>query len=121
MTTASCKAKGRALQQTFRNVLRDLGFPYFLEDDDIQSTGMGQSGVDVTLSPAATKVFGKLAIECKNVEALNVVKIFWDHAAKYPGQVALLVHKKNKTKPLVTMTLEDWSVMFEKSLSLFGK
>ena len=117
MLTSSCKAKGRALQQTFRDCLRNIGRGHGLEDDDIKSTGMGQSGVDVTLSPAALKVFGHLAVECKNVEALNVVKVFWDHAAKYPGSYPLLVHKRNKTMPLVTMQLVDFLEIYSRSLN----
>jgi hypothetical protein len=116
MTTASCKAKGRVLQQTFRDCLRNAGHNHGLFFDDIKSTGMGQSGVDIQLSPAARKVFGNLTVECKNMEALNVVKVFWDHAVKYPESCPLLVHKRNKTMPLVTLRLSDFMVMFERSL-----
>lgn len=116
MKTSSCKNKGRVLQQLFRNVLRGIGTSRGLVDDDIKSTSMGVSGVDVQLSPAAVKVLGKLAVEAKNVETLNVVKVFMEHAAKYPGHVPILVHKKNGIKPLVTMTLADWQVMYERSL-----
>ncbi len=94
-----------------------LGTPRGLEAGDIRSTSMGASGVDVLLSPAAKKLFGELAIECKNCESLNVTKIFHDHAAKYEGSTSLLVHKRNKTKPLVTITMEDYLTLLERAIS----
>lgn len=103
MKPQSCKAKGRRFQQQLRDDIRVL---LGLEDGDVESRGMGQNGVDIILSPAALKVFPYL-IEAKNVEALNVTKTFLDHAARYASQkqrVPLLVHTKNKSTPLVTMT-----------------
>ena len=70
---------------------------------------MGASGVDVQLSPAAKRVIGDLCIECKNVENLNVTGVFLQHRGKYPNAVLpMLVHKRNNTVPLVTMTLDDF-------------
>ncbi len=66
---------------------------------------MGQNGVDVMLSPAAKRLFGRLAIECKNTESLNVVGTFWENAKKYPKDLPLLFHKKNNTTPLVTVPM----------------
>lgn len=119
MTTSSAKAKGRRLQQTVRDGLRRIGESRGLYDDDVQSTSMGVSGVDVRLSPAAVRVFGPLAIECKNKETLNVTSIFWQHAHKYlkEGQTPFLVSKKNDTKPLITMRLDDFLTIFERSLN----
>lgn len=108
MLTSSAKAKGRKLQQFFRDVLREIGSNFGLKAGDIESRGMGQSGTDIILSPAAINVFGDLAIECKNKETLNVVTTFWEHAAKYPKSVPFLVHKKNNTTPLVTLRVEDF-------------
>jgi len=95
--------------------LLELGKPRGLEDGDIRSTSMGASGVDVIMSPAAIKLFGPMAIECKNQEALNVTKIYFDHAAKYPKAVNLLVHKRNNTSPLVTLTLKDFLSLLERA------
>jgi hypothetical protein len=67
---------------------------------------MGASGLDVILSPAARKVFGDHAWECKNVEKLNVPTVFLEHEAKYPGKVSFLAHKRNHTPILCTMRLE---------------
>jgi hypothetical protein len=69
---------------------------------------MGQSGVDVLLSPAAKKVF-PLAIECKNCEKLNVPAIFTEHHEKYKNdnRLKLLIHSKNRSETLVTLRWED--------------
>lgn len=82
--------------------------PYGIVDEDIESTGMGQSGVDVILSPAAKRVLD-LCIEAKNVEALNVVGVFLKHEEIYkdkPG-LKLLIHTRNRTQPLVTLKWSD--------------
>ena len=55
MKTRSAKNKGKRLQ----NNIRDLILEKFqqLEEDDVRSTTMGDSGEDVLLSPAARKLF----------------------------------------------------------------
>lgn len=116
MNTASCKAKGRKLQQLIRDALYEAFSDCGLEDGDIKSTSMGVSGVDVVLSPAAAKVIGKIAIEAKNVEALNVSNVFWKHYNKYSeSSLPLLIHKKNRTEVLVTLTLKDFLNIYRKS------
>ena len=109
MKTSSAKAKGRLLQQKVRDALRTAGAPYGLVDGDIESRGMGQNGVDVILSPAAQKVFD-LLIECKQVEKLNVVGVFYEHFEKYAAQpgLKLLIHGRNRTEPMVTMKFSDF-------------
>lgn len=114
MKTSSCKAKGRRLQQLVAKILLGIGADHGLVADDIVSRGMGQNGVDVILSPAAKVIF-PLAIECKNVEKLNVTTTFVQHFTKYKEerQLKLLVHSRNRldatTGPLVTIRLEDFA------------
>lgn len=110
MKTSSAKAKGRRLQQQVAKCLLDtIGQYYGLEADDIKSTGMGQSGVDVLLSPAAQKLLLKLKTECKNVEKLNVVGVFQKHYEAYKQQgLPILVHSRNRTEPMVTMDFADF-------------
>ena len=119
MRTSSCKAKGRRLQQLVRDDLRAFGVTYGLEDDDIKSTTMGESGVDIQLSPAAKKVWG-LAIECKNVEKLNVVGVFQKHYKLYEkeSETKVLVHARNHTEAMVTMRWEDFLKLLVKNLGL---
>jgi hypothetical protein len=121
MTTKSRKAKGRNLQKLVCSaLLTRLGESRGLQADDILSRSMGCNGTDVILSPAAQRALGKLAIECKNVEALNVVSTFWQHAPRYTTQLPLLIHKKRKTEPLVTLKLEDFLVIYDRSLHAQG-
>ena len=63
MKTASKKAKGRKLQDFVRDKLR--GLFNNLEEDDIKSAIMGESGEDIKLSPAARKLI-PYSFECKN-------------------------------------------------------
>lgn len=121
MTPQSAKAKGRRLQQEVRDALRSIGSAYGLEDGDIESRSMGAAGTDIILSPAAKRVFGRYAIECKNVEHLNVSGIFWKFrshvlaGSEAADTVAILVHDKNRTEePLVTLRLTDFLAWLER-------
>lgn len=78
---------------------------------------MGANGVDAQLSPAARKVLGDLKIECKNVQSLNVVKVFLDHCAKYPTGIPLLFHSRNHTEPMVTMRLKDFEALITAAIT----
>lgn len=118
MKTSSCKGKGRRLQNEVRDLLREMGKPYGLVDDDIHSTPMGSSGVDTLLSPAAKKVFN-LCIECKNVEKLNVVGTFIKHyqgyagKEKWKGSMKLLIHRRNNTESMVTMRMSTFQKLLQ--------
>jgi len=117
MKTSSAKAKGRRLQQEVCRLLRELGKPYGLVDDDLTSRGMGQNGTDVVFSPAARRVVN-CSIECKNVEKLNVVTVFLEHFEKYKqdDSLKLLVHSRNHTEPMVTLRLSDFMEIFKNHL-----
>ena len=69
MKTASKKAKGRKLQNDVRDCLLQT-FPE-LEQDDIRTAVMGESGEDIKLSPAAQRLI-PYSFECKNQERLNI-------------------------------------------------
>jgi hypothetical protein len=117
--TSSKKAKGRRLQQQVCADLLEIGKQYGLEDDDLRSTPMGCSGVDVLFSPAARRVFGPTFVECKNREALNVPTTFWEHENKYYAAegLKLLVHMRNHTKPLVTLKWSDFITLWKEYLN----
>ena len=68
MKPQSAKAKGRKLQQQFRDLLiEELG----IHPEDIESRSMGAGGEDLIMARAAREKF-PYSIECKNVEKLNV-------------------------------------------------
>lgn len=69
MKPRSAKAKGRKLQTEVKQLILDA-FP-LLEEDDVKSAIMGESGEDIKLSPAARKLF-PYSVECKNTEKLNI-------------------------------------------------
>lgn len=105
MKTSSRKAKGRALQNSLRDCLKDT-FPE-LEADDIKPALMGESGEDIKLSPAARKLI-PWSFECKNVESLNIWAAL-DQAEKNASKgKPALVFKRNRTKPYVAVRLEDF-------------
>lgn len=101
MKPQSSKAKGRLLQQWVRDKILDL-FPV-LEPDDVKSTGMGQKGEDVQLSPAARKLF-PYSVECKNRTTVSVYAWYKQAKANAPrGTEPILVIKQNRDKPLVIL------------------
>lgn len=95
MRSQSAKAKGRRLQQFVRDALiAALDLPA----EDVRSTSMGAGGEDLQLSAAACKVV-PFAIECKNVESLNIHKALAQaqmHAKG--GRHPLVVFSKNHTE-----------------------
>jgi hypothetical protein len=117
LKTKSCKAKARKLQDFTRDSFRELGSHYGLQDDDIKSTIMGVPGQDVLFSPAARQVFPKLAVETKNRESLNITTEFWKHSDKYPGFIPILVSKRNKAEPIVTLRFSDFMDLLAKGLN----
>lgn len=103
-STAAKKAKGRRLQQHVKKVILENFTD--LEEDDVRSTSMGASGMDVLLSPKAQKIF-PFAVECKNQEKIN----FWDsleQASKNSTEKLkpLLVFKRNSSKVYCILELD---------------
>ena len=105
MKTSSAKAKGRRCAQEAKNKL--VMGAMDLQDDDIVVTSSGETGKDLKLSPMAHQ-FYPFAIECKNQEKLNVRAAF-DQAKSHRGEkdIPLLIHTKNRSKMLATLTLDD--------------
>jgi len=99
MKPQSAKAKGRRLQQQVRDILLDL-YPQ-LKADDIRSTGMGQTGEDVQLSPAARAVI-PFQIECKNKKEVAVIN-WLKQAATHGEHIPIVVAKQNHSDPVVVI------------------
>ena len=97
MKTQSAKAKGRRLQQWFRDLLIEK---LNIHEEDIESRSMGAGGEDLIMARAAREKF-PYSIECKNQEALNIWKSY-DQAKENSGKYEpIVVLKRNNTKPLV--------------------
>ncbi len=103
MKTASAKNKGRILQQLVRDYLLKL---FNLQENDVISTSMGASGVDIILSPEAKKSI-PFAIECKNRAKVAVYE-WYDQATSNASKNSepLLIIKQNRRKPLVVVDME---------------
>ena len=111
MKSRSAKNKGKRLQ----NQVRDLILEKFqqLEEDDVRSTTMGDSGEDVLLSPAARKLF-PFSVECKNQEKLNIwssLEQAEDNAGKH---IPLVVFKRNRSKTYAVLEIENLMKLLKK-------
>ena len=105
MKTRSAKNKGKRLQ----NKVRDLILEKFdkLEEDDVKSTTMGESGEDIQLSPAARKLI-PYAFECKNQEKLNIWSALEQAESNSEKGKPVLVFKRNRSKTYAVLQLEDF-------------
>lgn len=102
--TSSAKAKGRKLQQWVRDQILKL-IPT-LEPDDVKSTGMGQSGEDVQLSPAARKEM-PLTFECKARKSIAVYGFYDQAKENAPKNVEpVVIIKADRKKPLAIVDAE---------------
>jgi len=107
MKPRSAKGKGRRLQNEVRDRLLKL-FEGILEPDDIQAAIMGESGVDIKLSPKARELF-PYSTECKNREKLNIWSAFQQaEENRKPGTAPIVVFKRNRSKTYVAMELEEF-------------
>ena len=102
MKTQSAKAKGRRLQQQFRDLLIEH---LEIHPEDIESRSMGAGGEDLIMARAAREKF-PYSIECKNVEKLNVWEAYKQASENSKDYEPLVVMKKNNHKTLVVLDAE---------------
>ena len=104
MKPQSAKAKGRRLQQQFRELLiEELG----IHPEDIESRSMGAGGEDLIMERAARQKF-PYSIECKNVEKLNVWEAYKQAEENSKDYEPVVVMKKNNHKTLVVIDAEHF-------------
>ena len=97
MKTQSAKAKGRRLQQWFRDLLIDkLG----IHKEDIESRSMGAGGEDLIMSRSARDKF-PYSIECKNQEKINIWESYKQAEENSKSYEPVVVMKRNNHKPFV--------------------
>lgn len=106
MKPQSAKAKGRNAQKEVRDAL--LHWAPFLTTNDVRSTSMGASGVDILMSEEALG-FYPFAIEVKCQESLNI----WAALAQAEEQRTdnikpLLCFKRNRSEMYMAMRLTDF-------------
>lgn len=106
-TPSTRKAKGRSLQNFVHdNILSNFSE---LEEGDVKKAIMGESGIDIKLSPHARRIF-PYAIECKNTEKINIwaAIIQCEQNADKEKLTPLLVIKRNRTDVHVVLRWEDF-------------
>ena len=104
MKTQSAKAKGRRLQQWFRDLLIE---ELEVHPEDIESRSMGAGGEDLIMSRAARAKYPS-SIECKNQESVNVWKSYEQAVENSGNYEPIVIIKRNKSKPLVLIDAEHF-------------
>ena len=100
--TQSAKAKGRRLQQWFRDLLiENLG----VHPEDVESRSMCAGGEDLIMARAAREKF-PYSIECKNQEKVNIWQSYSQAVENSKDYEPVVVVKRNNHKPLVIVDAE---------------
>ena len=107
----SAKAKGRRLQQWFRDLLIHK---LDIHPDDIESRSMGAGGEDLIMARAARKKF-PYSIECKNQEKINIWKSYFQAQENSKDYEPIVVIKRNNHKPLLLVDAEHFIDLHSKN------
>ena len=100
----SAKAKGRRLQQWFRDLLINK---LDIHPDDVESRSMCAGGEDLIMARAARKKF-PYSIECKNQEKINIWKSYFQAQENSKEYEPIVVIKRNNHKPLLLVDAEHF-------------
>lgn len=106
ISISSRKAKARRLQNSVAEAIREH---LKCHADDVRPAIMGESGIDIRLSPAVRERFC-WGIECKAQESIAI----WDALrqceanAKKAGLKPVLAFKRSRSETYVVLRLEDW-------------
>lgn len=104
ITHRAAKAKGNRLQNYIREKL--LSIFTKLEPDDITCPFGTENGVDVKLSPAATKLI-PYSFECKNQEKISIWACLNQAETNTKvGTDPVLVFKRNRSKTYAVIDLD---------------
>ena len=103
MKSRSAKNKGVRLQN---QTVQDLYEAFEgLREGDIKPAVMGESGIDIILSPHAQDTI-PLDIECKNQERLNIWDAMKQAETNSDGRIPCTVFKRNRSE---TYACVKWS------------
>jgi Holliday junction resolvase len=102
--------KGRDGEEELVRKIREQGFPRIRRSQ--QYCGKSGESADLIGLP-------NIHIECKRVEKLNIFEAIKqairDVLHSGTSKLACVFHRKNRERWLVTMTLEDWFVLYSHS------
>ena len=102
MKTQSAKAKGRRLQQWFRDLLIEK---LNIHPEDIESRAMGAGGEDLIMARAAREKF-PYSVECKNQEKINLWESYNQAQQNSKNHEPVVILKRNNSKPLILVDAE---------------
>ena len=102
MKTQSAKAKGRRLQQWFRDLLIEK---LNIHPEDIESRSMGAGGEDLIMARAAIEKF-PYSVECKNQEKINLWESYNQAQQNSKNHEPVVILKRNNSKPLILVDAE---------------
>ena len=105
MKPRSAKNKGKRLQNKIRDIILEK-FNNILEQDDVRSITMGDSGEDILLSPAARRVF-PFSVECKNQEKLNIWEALDQAEGNSGNHTPLVIFKRNRSKTYAVLEFKE--------------
>lgn len=106
MKTRSAKNKGRRLQVQVRDALRSA-FSKHLLPGDVETTTMGEMGVDIKLSPKGKEVI-PYAIEVKNQERLNIWSAIEQAESNAGDAKPVVVFSRNRSKLYAVIEFEEF-------------
>jgi hypothetical protein len=104
MKPRSAKNKGKRLQNKIRDLILEK-FDSKLEQDDVRSITMGDSGEDILLSPAARRLF-PFSVECKNQEKLNIWSALEQAEENSGDHAPLVIFKRNRSKTYAVLEFD---------------
>lgn len=108
-STKARKEKARLFQQHCCSIIR-AHFPEIMPGD-LESTGMGQQGVDIRRHGQYVKDMLPFKFECKRHESITGFWDWWKQAVGYEcedKEKALLLFKKNHGDVMVAMRFNDF-------------
>ena len=105
MKPRSAKNKGKRLQNKVRDLILEK-FNSKLEQDDVRSITMGDSGEDILLSPAARRLF-PFSVECKSQEKLSIWSSLEQAEDNSGDHIPLLIFKRNRSKTYAVLEFDE--------------
>ena len=105
MKPRSAKNKGKRLQNKVRDLILEK-FNSKLEQDDVRSITMGESGEDILLSPAARRLF-PFSVECKSQEKLSIWSSLEQAEDNSGDHIPLLIFKRNRSKTYAVLEFDE--------------
>jgi hypothetical protein len=105
MKPRSAKNKGKRLQNKIRDLILEK-FNNILEQDDVRSITMGDSGEDILLSPVARRLF-PFSVECKAQESLSIWSALQQAESNAGKHTPLVIFKRNRSKTYAVLEFKE--------------